>query len=108
MSSRILSKVEETLNQLAKQLNESHGPVEIYLFGSFAKGDWFEDNEVDIIVVSEKFEGKPMPERVNAVRKLAPGRMAFEILAYTPKELKEAARRSVVIQDASTYWKKIT
>lgn len=108
MSSNVLRKVEEALNQLAKQLNESYGPVEIYLFGSFARGDWLEDSDVDIIVVSEKFEGKPMPERVNAVRKLAPGNMAFEILAYTPKELEEVTRRSFTIQEASTYWKKIT
>jgi len=103
----LLSKVEEILNRFAEQLRENYGPVEIYLFGSFAKGDWLEDSDIDIIVVSEKFKGKPMPERVNSIRKLAPENLAFEILAYTPKELKEALTRSVVIQDASAHWKKI-
>ena len=107
MPSNVLSKVEEALNQLAKKLKETYGPVEIYLFGSFAKGDWLEDSDVDIIVVSEKFEGKPMPERVNIIRKLAPDNIAFEILAYTPKELKEATTKSIIIQDASVHWKRI-
>lgn len=73
------------------------------MFGSFAKGDWLEDSDVDIIVVSEKFRDKTMPERINAIRKLAPKNLAFEILAYTPKELKEALTRSITVQDASTY-----
>ncbi|MFQ6073902.1 MAG: nucleotidyltransferase domain-containing protein [Candidatus Bathyarchaeia archaeon] len=102
-----MSKVEEALNGLAKSLKEAYGPVEIYLFGSFAKGDWLEDSDIDVIVVSEKFEGKPMPERVNIIRKLAPDNLAFEILAYTPKELKEATAKSIIIQDASTYWKRV-
>jgi len=107
MSSKVLSKVEEALNRLAKKLREDYGPVEMYLFGSFAKGDWLEDSDIDVIVVSEKFVGKPMPERVNMVRKLAPDNLSFEILVYTPEELKEAMRKSIVIQEASEYWKKI-
>lgn len=108
MPSKVLSEVEEALSWLAKKLEETYGSVEVYLFGSFARGDWLEDSDVDIIVVSDKFEGKPMPERVNAIRKLAPESMAFEILAYTPKELKEATTKSIVIQDASAHWKRIT
>jgi len=103
----LLSKVEEALNRFAEQLRENFGSVEVYLFGSFAKGDWLEDSDIDVIVVSEKFKGKPMSERVNTIRKLAPDNLAFEILAYTPKELKEALTRSVIIQDASAHWKKI-
>jgi len=107
MPSKVLSKVEEALSRLAKQLKETYGPVQVYLFGSFAKGDWLEDSDIDIIVVSEKFEGKPMPERVNTIRRLAPDNLSFEILAYTPRELKEAITKSIIIQDASTHWKSI-
>ena len=102
MPSRVLGTVEQALNQLAKQLKETMGPVEIYLFGSFAKGDWLEDSDIDIVVVSDKFDGKTMPERINLVRKLATKSLAFEILAYTPEELREALTKSIVIQDAST------
>jgi len=108
MPSKVSSTVELALNQLAKQLQKNYGPLEIYLFGSFAKGDWLEDSDIDIVVVSEKFMGKTMPERVNLIRKLAPRNLALEILAYTPEELKDIMTKSMVIQDASTYWKKIT
>jgi len=107
MPSNVLSTVKEALSQLAEDLKKNLGPVEIFLFGSFAKGDWLEDIDIDIIVVSEAFKGRTMAERVNIVRKLAPENLAFEILTYTPQELKEALVRSITIQDASTYWKKI-
>jgi len=107
MPSKVFSAVKQALNQLAKQLQENYGPVEIYLFGSFAKGDWLEDSDVDIVVVSKKFFGKTMPERINLIRKLAPSDIALEILAYTPEELKGVVTKSMVIQDASAYWKKI-
>lgn len=108
MPSKVLGVVEQALNHLVKQLKENLGPVDVYLFGSFAKGDWLEDSDIDIVVVSEKFEGKTMRERINLVRRLATESLAFEILAYTPRELKEVLTKSIVLQDASTYWKKIT
>ena len=97
MPSNILSTVEEALSQLAEELKKNFGPVEMFLFGSFAKGDWFEDSDIDIIVVSETFEGKTMAERVNMVRRLAPDNLAFEILTYTSQELKEALVKSIAI-----------
>ena len=108
MPSNVLSTVKEALSQLAEELKKNLGPIEMFLFGSFAKGDWFEDSDIDIIVVSETFKGKTMAERINVIRRLAPDNLAFEILAYTPRELKEALVKSIAIQDASTYWKKIT
>lgn len=107
MPSKVLSSVEEALSKLAEEFKKNLGPVEIFLFGSFAKGDWLEDSDIDIIVVSEAFKGKSMAERVNMVRRLAPDNLAFEILTYTSQELKEALVKSIAIQDASSYWKKI-
>jgi hypothetical protein len=107
MRSNTLRVVEKSLKQLAKRFGEKHGNVEIYLFGSFAKGDWLEDSDVDIAVISSAFEGKPMSKRVDLVRRLASLRLSFEIFAYTPEELRKALKESIAIQDASTYWKKI-
>lgn len=64
--------------------------AEVYLFGSYARGNWLEDSDVDIVVVSKGFEGESLPRRVGEVRKLAPEDLAFEILPYTPEELREA------------------
>ena len=43
-------------------------------------------------------------ERGATLRRLASREVPFEILAYTPEELEERLKRSVVLQDASEYW----
>ena len=107
MSSNAPPRVEKALKTLLRGLREVYEDAEVYLFGSYAKGSWLEDSDVDIVVVSNGFVGKSVPKRVGEVRKLAPEDTAFEILAYTPQELKKAIEKSVAIQDAATYWKRI-
>jgi len=108
MISEAPPRVERALRALLAALRRAYGDAELYLFGSYARGDWLEDSDVDVVVVSEALEGKSMPRRIGEVRNLAPGDMSFEILAYTPRELREVIKRSVAIQDAKTYWKRIT
>jgi len=108
MNSNTPAKVKKALETLMRALREAYKDVEVYLFGSYAKDSWLEDSDVDIVVVSEGFCGKSLPERIGEVRKLAPEDTAFEILAYTPQELRKAMEKSMIIQDAKTYWKKIT
>jgi len=107
MSSDAPPRVRRALKILSTAIREVYEDAEVYLFGSFARGSWLLDSDVDIVVVSKRFEGKSLPQRVGELRKLAPEDMPFEILAYTPEELGEAMKRSVVVQDAKSYWKKI-
>lgn len=88
-------------------LKREYGDAQVYLYGSFARGDWLEDSDVDVIVVSEAFRGMRLSERIGLVRNLAPSNIAFEILAYTPEEFHDRLRHSIVLRDASTYWKRI-
>jgi len=104
MPSNVLSTVKEALSQLVESSRKTSSLRDVPIL-SFAKGDWFEDS--DIIVVSETFKGKTMAERVDRVRSLAADNLVFEILTCTSQELKEALVKSIAIQDASTYWKKI-
>jgi len=107
INSKVPLRVERALRTLLKALRGVYGDAEIYLFGSYARGCWLEDSDVDIIVVSDGFKEMSLPKRVGEVRRLAPKDTAFEILAYTPQELKEILKKSTVIQDAATYWRKI-
>ena len=43
---------------------------EAYLFGSYARGDWLEESDVDLIVVSPGFEGVRWLDRLDLVAKL--------------------------------------
>ncbi len=97
----------EILREFATKAREVLGDVEIYLFGSYAKCTWLEDIDVDLIVVSDKFEGLDPGKRYALVRKLLPKNKSFDILIFTRREFEEAKKRSIIIQDASEYWIKI-
>ena len=60
--------------------------VEVYLTGSLARGDWLEDSDVDLIVVSDELGHMPPWERYAFLRLLAPADVAFDIIAYTRAE----------------------
>ena len=97
----IRKRVLEELRRLAGEL----GAV-VYLFGSYARGDFLLDSDVDIVVVSSRFEGVGYLDRVAAVRALLPPDIGFDIIALTPREFEERLGLSFY-REISKYWVKI-
>ncbi len=95
---------EAVLSLLAKAEDALGSGCQIYLFGSYAKGDWLDDSDLDLIVVSERFEGLDLGRRYLMVESLLPEGLSLEVLTYTPKEFKRALKISLIIQDAMEYW----
>ena len=100
-------RVRRAIEVFLRNLRLRYPDAEAYLYGSYARGDWLLDSDVDLIVVSDMFEGVDMAGRIADVRALAPRDVAFQIIAYTRREFEEVKKRSIVIQDAATYWKKL-
>jgi predicted nucleotidyltransferase len=99
----IRSRVLEALRRLARELS-----AEVYLFGSYARGDHMVESDVDIVVVSPLFRGLKYLDRVALVRSRLPGDVGFDIIALTPEEFRERLRRSPLLQSISRYWVRIT
>jgi len=70
------------------------------LFGSRARGDHLVDSDVDLVVVSDAFDGVPWHERIHALQRLWRGAHTLECLPYTPAEWRERQQSSGVLQDA--------
>ena len=102
----IPSRVKEALRELVERLEEAlGGDFKLYLFGSYARGDWVEGvSDIDVVVVSPRFRGVPVHARVAMVRRLARSDLAFEILCYTPEELQRLLKTSPFIREISRYW----
>ncbi|HOQ33464.1 MAG TPA: nucleotidyltransferase domain-containing protein [Candidatus Hydrogenedens sp.] len=79
-------------NILEKLLTERGISIDrIVIFGSFVKGRFREDSDIDVIIVSRSFQGKSIFERVRMttgigrelVRKL---KIPFDLLYYSDEE----------------------
>lgn len=92
------SRILRVLERLADELCAT-----VYLFGSYARGDHTLESDVDIIVVSGKFRGVPVQERVVRVRLRLPDDVGFDIIPLTPEEFEEKLSRAL-FREASKYW----
>lgn len=98
---RIREEVLEALRRLGKELD-----AEVYLFGSYARGTYTLYSDVDIVVVSKRFEGIDYLRRIELVRLKLPENIGFDIIALTPKEMKKAMHKTF-FRDISRYWIRI-
>ena len=73
------------------------------VFGSRVRGDYLMASDVDLIVVSQAFEGVRVLDRVRQLLDCWDGTEDLEVLPYTPAEFERARGSSGVIQAALTY-----
>lgn len=83
-------RIYEQMKEFARLLKTKHKVKKVYLYGSFARGDFHEASDIDLIVVGE-FEGK-MPERINKILDLTS--LPIEPLVYTEAEFDQMKERA--------------
>lgn len=74
--------------------------AKVILFGSRARGESFKESDYDLLVISKKFEGVPLRERLQKLYGMmirAP--FNADILALTPKEYEELSRRPTIYSE---------
>jgi len=108
MQKNLLRRIEEIAIDLKRVLERRNIKVkEIYLFGSYARGDHLKTSDVDLIVVSDDWNKTPFLKRLDLVNEVmwVENIAGVEVIPVTSKELEE--KRSVVLRDASRYWIRI-
>ncbi|MEM4818265.1 MAG: nucleotidyltransferase domain-containing protein [Candidatus Nezhaarchaeales archaeon] len=78
------------------------------IFGSTACGERLRDSNIDLIVVSEDFDGMPFEKRIMLLQKSWKHKVPLEAFAFTPNEIELLGRRSIVVQEALERGIKIT
>jgi predicted nucleotidyltransferase len=80
------AELPEEVQETIRKIVEGYDPEKIIIFGSYARGDWTEDSDLDLLVVKETDE-RPF-ERIGAVSSLCwPRKLAMDVLVKTPEEI---------------------
>jgi len=69
MASRIINnEIKRIVKEFADLVNKELNVSEVYLYGSYAKGTYSEDSDIDIAVVGENFIGDPVEDILKLMR----------------------------------------
>lgn len=87
-------------DEVLPQLNRYFFPEKIIIFGSRVKGEANSDSDIDVIVVSEFFNGIKFIKRMSMVLKKVSFPKHIDFICYSPHELERVRKSSAIIQDA--------
>lgn len=76
------------------------GAREAILFGSRARGEELLHSDVDLIVISPTFAGRPFPERLRLLQEQWVLPYFLEGLPYTPEEIEKLRRSRGIVARA--------
>lgn len=86
-----LADLPEKVQEVIQRIVEGYDPEKIIIFGSYARGDWTEDSDLDVLVVKET-EERPF-DRIGSVSGACwPRKLAMDIVVKTPQEIESELR----------------
>ncbi|MBC7110123.1 MAG: uncharacterized protein PWR13_485 [Archaeoglobi archaeon] len=103
-----LSEVKKKAEVLKKELEAKGFRIaSVYLYGSHARGNWLKTSDIDLIIISDDFEGLKFLRRLDVVNEIIWRKNLgnLEVLPLTASEVEK--EESAVIRDAKKYWKRI-
>ena len=94
VSASLLSRIRAFKSAIAKK----HGVEKMVLFGSRATGKASKDSDVDLMLVSRKFEGKSSLKR--AVPFYSEWRLGYPVdfICYTPDEFERLSKKATLVK----------
>ncbi len=76
--------IQARIRRLVHRIIERYEPYEVWLFGSFAYGDYHELSDVDLMIVAD--DDRPFIDRALTVAELNDTGMEVQAFIYTPAE----------------------
>lgn len=76
-------------------------PTRVLLFGSRAAGTHLHSSDIDLVIVSDKFEGMPWVARSQLVLSLWDGDLGIDALCYTVAEFERRSRQATIVREAT-------
>ncbi len=75
----------EVVSKTIESIVSGYAPGQIRIFGSYARGDYHEGSDLDLIIIKET--DKKFPDRIEEVLQYCPGGIDVEPMVYTEHEM---------------------
>ncbi len=91
--------IKKEIEKVTDFFKSKYKATKIILFGSRAKNTHLKRSDIDILVVSPKFQ-KNYVKRLIKIYQELPSEEDFEIIALTPKEFKKRSKQFTIVKEA--------
>lgn len=88
------------LRKFREDLDKDFPVQKIILFGSMASGKTHKDSDIDLIIVSNRFEKINSMKRASLMYNYWTLRLPVDFLCYTKKEFDERKKRVTIVREA--------
>jgi len=82
---------EKEIQSITKQLVEKYGPEKIILFGSVARGEYDQANDLDFLIIKQDVPLYGI-DRMRELDELIDRKVAADMLVYRPDEFEDRVR----------------
>ena len=103
MGKKISKRIKKLLEDI-KKFKSAYGFERVILFGSFARGDFKKESDVDLILVDKRFSSKNVFERGKGLwikwhveQKL---RYPVDFICYSPEEFERLKKKVSLVSEA--------
>ncbi len=90
----------ENLRKFKKKITLGYFPEKVILFGSMVSGKTHKDSDVDLMIVSKRFEGVSSLKRSPNLYLEWQLDYPVDFLCYTPKEFDNLKNRITIVREA--------
>ena len=101
---RRVEEIKVWVKDLVDELGQHGIRVErVLLFGSYARGDYSESSDIDLIIVSDDWANTSLNERLSVLYRIWDKPLDATFIPVTREELESKRETSIVIRDAASY-----
>ena len=93
-------RVMKSLRKYLKRVSKHITIDKIILFGSRARGDYFLDSDVDLIIISKDFKNIDFRERMSMLLDFWDEPIDLEVIGYTPEEFEKKKKQIGIVKTA--------
>lgn len=92
-----------SIRKFVEELARSYRIEAAYLFGSRARGDHLLSSDIDLLLVSNDFQGRSFTDRMAEVLRRWKGEVDLQPFCYTVEEFERKRHQLGLVQEAVTH-----